>query len=571
MNVRDLSIGVRILAFTGLFSGVILLALAYLALQLSGSADLSRNQVGLVSEQLRAIEQQEQLLEEQAQLAAQMETAGDTARSFSEMRFWLTDLSVSWLNESESNAETEKEYLFALLAKLSDRQLAASVETRAEAFYDKMLEAVDAYVEENRVQGNSLMSAARRLGVAIDADLVSLASDMHERAQAIGLEVVAAGGQVTTAGQGLNTAARQVEKTSDWLFSAAIWVMAVLVLIGVVYATVLKSNIHGPITQLRTALEHIEHDSDLAYRVEVESRDEMGVMGQALNKMMAHFQEVVSQVRRASLELRTATEQSGEVMQETQRCAHQQQSATDQVAVAINQMAATVEEVARHANSASDAATEASSASDEGQETVAKTIGLMTTLSDSIRSANDVITRVSVDSGNIGSVLDVIRGISEQTNLLALNAAIEAARAGEQGRGFAVVADEVRTLAQRTQESTQEIQEMISRLQEGSNNAVKVMEAGVINAEQAVQQATAAGESLHKINAAVVGIVSINTQIATATHQQAATADEINRNISEITEYAARTSEGASKTTKACEEQVHLSEELTSLVNKFNV
>lgn len=571
MKVRDLSIGVRILAFTGIFSGVILLALAYLALKLSGSAELSRNQVELVNEQISAIEHQEQLLEEQSQLAEHMSTATDAARSFSEMRFWLTDLSVSWLNESESNAETKKEYLTTLLAKLSDRQLAVALETRIEAFYSEMLEAVDAYVDENRVLGNSLMSNARRIGVEIDTDLVALSLELQQRAQAISLEVVEAGSKVTTAGQGMNTAARQVEQTSDWLFSAALWVMVILVVIGAVYSTVLKSNIHRPITQLRTALEHIEHDSDLAYRVNVESRDEMGVMGQALNKMMAHFQEVVAQVRRASQELRSATEQSGEVMQQTQRCAHQQQSATDQVAVAINQMAATVEEVARHANSASDTATEASCASEEGRETVTKTITLMSALSDSMRIANEAIARVSVDTGNIGSVLDVIRGISEQTNLLALNAAIEAARAGEQGRGFAVVADEVRTLAQRTQESTQEIQEMISRLQEGSGNAVKVMEAGVSSAEQAVQQATAAGESLQKINEAVTSIVNINTQIATATHQQSATADEINRNISEITEYAAKTSEGASQTTRACEEQEHLSEELTLLVNKFNV
>jgi len=571
MNIRNLSIGVRIIGFTGIFAGVILLALAYLVTQLSASTDLSNQQMALVDEQLGAIEQQDQLLETQAQLVLQLEHTGDMARSFSEMRFWLTDLSVSWLNESESNAEARQEDFNRLLAELDDRQLASSLEQRSAQFFEKMLEAVDAYVDENRVQGNSLMSSARRLGVVIDTELQTRASNLNQRVQEIRPQVASAGGLVTGAGGKLSTAAQQVEKSSEWMLNVALTVMLVLVVVAMLYAVLLKKNIHGPIHRLQLALEHIEQHSDLAFRVEVDSGDEMGVMSQALNKMMVHFQTVVSQVRRASQELRVATEQSGDVMQETQRCAHQQQSATDQVAVAINQMAATVEEVARHANSASDTATEASAAAQEGRETVAKTIELMSALSNSIRGANEAITRVSVDTGNIGSVLDVIRGISEQTNLLALNAAIEAARAGEQGRGFAVVADEVRTLAQRTQESTQEIQEMISRLQEGSGNAVKVMEAGVSNAEQAVQQATTAGESLQKINQAVTGIVSINTQIATATHQQAATAEEINRNISEITEYAAKTSEGASHTTKACEEQVHLSEELTSLVNKFKV
>ncbi len=571
MKIRDLSIGVRILAFTGIFAGIILLSLVYLATALSESVDLSRSQTKVVGVQRDAIDTQTNLLVEQGASAKRLNNVTALSRKFSEVRFWLADLSVSWLNESEENAETAKEEMYDMLGQIDDQALAASVRERTDLFYDKMLEAVDAYVDENRVLGNSLMSESRRMGLSIDQDLADLGRVAQERTNTIAVELGGAGEQVAKAGLELTEAAHTVEETSSRLLSVSLVVLVILMVASAFYSIALKNNIHGPITKLRTALDHIEQNSDLIYRVDVDSKDEMGIMSAALNKMMEHFQAVVSQVRSAALELRNATESSGDIIGQTKVCAHKQQEATDQVAVAINEMAATVEEVARHANEASEAANEARSASDEGHEMVKQTVNLMSVLSDNTRQAHDAISRVSDDTSNIGTVLDVIRGVSEQTNLLALNAAIEAARAGEAGRGFAVVADEVRTLAQRTQESAQEIHTMITRLQEGTANAVLVMEGGVDSAEKAVQQANAAGEALQKINTSVLGIVDINIQIATATEEQSATAEEINRNITNITEYAAETADGASKTTQACSDQITLSEELASLVNKFKV
>ncbi len=571
MNIRDLSIGIRIIAFTGIFAGVILSALSYLAFALYGSVSLSQTQNELVDLQQRALEQQAVLLSDQKVIFQRLNNVTELSFQFADVRYWLADLSVSWLNDSEENAESALSAVVELLVNVQDRELAESIDERVNSYYEKMIAAVDAYVEENRVLGNSLMADARRQALTIDQDLAELSDNLQRRSSDITAELGQSGTKVNEAGGLLSHAAKEVEETSDRLLSVSLIVIVILATVSVIYSLVLRNNIHGPITLLNRALEHIERDSDLVYRVEMDSKDEMGMMSLALNKMMAHFQTVVTLVRDTAMSLRAATEKSRVVVERTQSGADQQQAATEQVAVAMNEMVATVEEVARHANDASQAAGAASGSSREGQNMVSATIALMVELSEKTHQAHDVVSRVSADSADIDKILDVIRGVSEQTNLLALNAAIEAARAGESGRGFAVVADEVRTLAQRTQQSTQEIQEMISHLQEGSVSAETVMAASVEFTKKAVAQATEAGGVLEEITTAVQGIVDINVQIATATEQQAATAEEINRNITTITEYAAETSAGARETNKACAEQIALSEELTELVNKFNV
>jgi methyl-accepting chemotaxis protein len=269
--------------------------------------------------------------------------------------------------------------------------------------------------------------------------------------------------------------------------------------------------------------------------------------------------------------LASAAEEMSAIMEETHRGTQQQQSETSQVVTAMNQMTATVQEVARHATEAAAAANNADQASIEGKQVVINTMKAIEDLSSEVHSAASVIGQLEKDSENIGAVLDVIKGIAEQTNLLALNAAIEAARAGEQGRGFAVVADEVRTLASRTQQSTQEIQEMIEKLQAGAQSAVKVMDDSRSRAEDSVSQAAQAGTSLEAITRAVSQITDMNTQIATAAEQQSSVAEEINRNVVNISDIVDRTAEGAQQTSTASEELANLAGQLQQLVNQFKV
>jgi methyl-accepting chemotaxis protein len=249
----------------------------------------------------------------------------------------------------------------------------------------------------------------------------------------------------------------------------------------------------------------------------------------------------------------------------------QQHSATDQVATAITEMSATVQEVARNASDAADAATEADRNVLQGQEVVQKTIGAITDLAQDVDNAAHVIRDLSTNSDNIGKVLDVIKGIAEQTNLLALNAAIEAARAGEQGRGFAVVADEVRTLASRTQESTQEIQEMIEKLQDGAGNAVKVMETGCDKAQTTVTLAEDAGAALKAITTSVNDISQMNVQIATAAEEQNAVTEDINRNVVDISSVSDSTAEASNQIETATSSLAVLAAELQQQVDQFRI
>ena len=253
------------------------------------------------------------------------------------------------------------------------------------------------------------------------------------------------------------------------------------------------------------------------------------------------------------------------------RSVERQQSETEQVATAVNEMTATVQEIARNSVQAAQAATQGNEEASKGRRIVAEAIDSMDVLSQQVDRTVEVLQKLKTDSGNIGVVLDVIRSIAEQTNLLALNAAIEAARAGEQGRGFAVVADEVRTLAQRTQQSTREIQEMIQRLQTGVGEVASTMEQGQQQTRAAVEKVSEAGGSLQSITSSVGVITDMSTQIATATEEQSKVAEEVNRNISNISSIADLTATAAQRAATATEEIASLSRHLRALVQKFKL
>jgi len=343
-------------------------------------------------------------------------------------------------------------------------------------------------------------------------------------------------------------------------------------IIGLFIAGFVARLIGGPLCQAVEAMNEIaEGGGDLTRRLDETGDNEISRLSRAFNSFAEKVRAMVSQVNGSTTQLASAAEEMSVIMVETQRDTQQQQSETSQVVAAMNEMTATVQEVARNATEAASAAGNADAASAEGKRVVISTMSAIESLSSEINTAATVIGQLEKDSENIGTVLDVIKGIAEQTNLLALNAAIEAARAGEQGRGFAVVADEVRTLASRTQQSTQEIQEMIENLQVGARSAVKVMDDSRGKAENSVTQAATAVSSLETITNSVSLINDMNTQIATAAEQQSAVAEEINKNILNISDIVDRTADGASQTSLASEELASLAIQLQQLVNQFKV
>jgi len=324
-----------------------------------------------------------------------------------------------------------------------------------------------------------------------------------------------------------------------------------------------------PMQALESTLSQAANENDLSLRIKIGSLDEIGKTGAAFNSMLDKFQRIVGEVNGSATQMSAAAEELSIITQESANGIREQTSQTDQVATAINEMSATVQEVARNAGDAASAANETTAEANNGRQVVNDAIDCMNQLASEIEQASSVISKLEQDGVKIGTVLDVIRGIAEQTNLLALNAAIEAARAGEQGRGFAVVADEVRTLASRTQESTQEIQQMIESLQSGTKAAVGAMDSSRTQAQQGVEKISTAGDALDTIVSGITRINDMNTQIASAAEEQSTVAEELNQNVVKISQITATSATNADQTKNASEELSRLSVDLQGLVSQF--
>lgn len=312
-------------------------------------------------------------------------------------------------------------------------------------------------------------------------------------------------------------------------------------------------------------------EGDLSKKCAIPGKDEFAWMAWEYTRARKQFAHMVVELQNSAGQLAAAAEQLSVITQQSKQGIRNQNGEIEQVAAAMNEMSATVHEVARSASNAAEATKEADRQAANANQVVKGTIGIINTLAQEVERTAGFISKLQNDSVSIGSVLDVIRGIAEQTNLLALNAAIEAARAGEQGRGFAVVADEVRTLASRTQQSTQEIQKMIERLQLGANDAVAATDKGKHQAHACVEQAAKAGASLEEIMHFVDRIKDMNMQIASACEEQSATAEEINRNLVNINEISAETSHGAEQTAEASDQLTHLAVQLQDLAGRFKL
>jgi len=362
------------------------------------------------------------------------------------------------------------------------------------------------------------------------------------------------------------------EATSTFAISFTLIGTLVAILIGTMVAFFITRGILIPLKATNVILKDIaEGEGDLTIRVPVNTKDEIGELGNNFNTFVEKLRGIISEIASATSQLASSAEEMASVTEQTSAGVANQKQETEQVATAITEMTATVQEVASNAEKASTAAADADSEAKGGNKVVSGTVQAISDLAREIETSAGVIEKLKSDSENIGTVLDVIKGIAEQTNLLALNAAIEAARAGEQGRGFAVVADEVRTLAQRTQESTSEIESLIDALQGGAEQAVDVMTQSRERASSTVERAEHAGESLSSITRAVETILQMNTHIATAAEEQSSVSEEINRNVVNIQNISEQTAEGASQTSSSSVELARLGERLQTLVGQFKV
>ena len=348
--------------------------------------------------------------------------------------------------------------------------------------------------------------------------------------------------------------------------------LVIAVLIAAILPFIISRAITMPVNHMKDRLTDIaQGEGDLRVRLDEAGKDETGDAARAFNMLLGKLSEMVRTISQTSSDLCRHAESTVSVMNETRHGVEQQQQETELVAAAVEEMAATVADVAKSTEQAASLGTVVTDKVAEGMNSALESQDIIQQLTHEVADASNVILSLAKETDNIGEVLDAIRSIAEQTNLLALNAAIEAARAGDSGRGFAVVADEVRALAQRTQSSTQDIQNLLQRLQDEAANAVQKMEHGQQNAAACLEKATVTASALEEVTHVADEIAALNAQIASASEQQADVANEINQNLVRITEVANQTSDGARLTTEASEEVARELTELHGYVGQLKV
>ena len=363
---------------------------------------------------------------------------------------------------------------------------------------------------------------------------------------------------------------KDAEDQYNRAFNMVVSLLVIATLLTLLFAWLLTRSITLPISQALEAAEEVA-EGNLTRPIKVDGNDEAGRLLAAMAKMQDKLRDTLQRIAGSATQLASAAEELNAVTDESARGLTQQNNEIEQAATAVNEMTSAVEEVARNAVSTSEASRNATTSAGDGRDLVQETVSAIERMSGDVQATATLIGDLANESRDIGKVLDVIRGLADQTNLLALNAAIEAARAGEAGRGFAVVADEVRALAHRTQQSTSEIERMIGSIQAGTEHAVDSMRNSTERAESTLNIAKGAGMSLDTINTAIVEINERNLVIASAAEEQAQVAREVDRNLVNIRDLSVQSATGASQTSAASSELSRLAVDLNGMVGRFRL
>ncbi|MHC8299677.1 methyl-accepting chemotaxis protein [Pseudomonas sp. ZS1P83] len=364
------------------------------------------------------------------------------------------------------------------------------------------------------------------------------------------------------------TAAAEAGEHYSSAVTGIIAVAVIAALMTVLLAWLLTRSIVTPLNRALQAAETIA-GGNLTKTIDIDGKDEPARLLGALFTMQTNLRKTIEQIAGSATQLGAAAEELSTVTQEASRGLQQQNNEIDQAATAVNEMTAAVEEVARNAVSTSEASNQSTQAAREGRDRVVETVGAIQTMTHDVQNTSVMIEGLAAQGRDIGKVLDVIRAIAEQTNLLALNAAIEAARAGEAGRGFAVVADEVRALAHRTAQSTQEIEKMVAGIQNGTGEAVSSMQQSNQRTQSTLEMARAAGVALEQITQSIQLINERNLVIASASEEQAQVSREVDRNLVNIRDLATQSAAGANQTSAATHELSRLAVDLNAMVARF--
>jgi methyl-accepting chemotaxis protein len=543
MNLRSLNIAPRALVCFGFFA---LLVVAQGLFSLLQSTDLKRSQERVESNVLPSVS-----------------GIDDIRADLISMRLYNTSLRLAKTPESDkavsakiSQARADLQSHIEIMKPLLDSDEGKSIFAELQAAVSSYLSVHSRFVEAARQNRDDVVNALS----APDGEQTQAANRLSK--------VIARASDLTDA----KAAAAAAASSATFTQARTVTVIAIIasLIATLLLAAMFTRSLVVPIAKALSVAEAIA-DNDFSRPVVSDGKDEPGRLLTALSVMQENLRTTISHLGHSSNQLASTSEEMTAVTVDSLRGIQRQNDEINQAATAINQMSAAVEEVARNAAEASTAAKESSQSAEKGRLRVAETVTVINELHSAVGVTATEIDGLAVQVQGISGVLDVIRGIAEQTNLLALNAAIEAARAGEAGRGFAVVADEVRALAHRTQQSTAEIEQMITSIQAGTGKAVNAMSSSSERAKASLQVAEAAGQALVEINAAIVLINERNLGIASATEEQAQVAREVDRNLTSIRDLSMQSSAAANQTSAASNELSQLAVGLNQVVLKFRV
>ncbi|BCX65803.1 methyl-accepting chemotaxis protein [Pseudomonas izuensis] len=484
---------------------------------------------------------------------------------FTQLTLRLRVLSYRLLVNREPDVQQKTMELFELrnqqirTAQATYEKLIASPQERAA--YDQYVQLLGQYRQiEDRMKTLSRNNQVDELRSLLNTDLLNNSEAINTVLNTL-LEI--------NTRQTLDTNQQAADQYAS-AFSLVITLLVIATGLTLLLAWLLTNSITKPIANALNAAEQIA-EGNLTRPITVDGEDEAGRLLQAMSRMQDKLRDTLQRISGSATQLASAAEELNSVTDESARGLTQQNNEIEQAATAVNEMTSAVEEVARNAVSTSEASKNATTSAGDGRDLVQETVSAIERMSADVQSTATLISDLANESRDIGKVLDVIRGLADQTNLLALNAAIEAARAGEAGRGFAVVADEVRALAHRTQQSTSEIERMIGSIQSGTEHAVDSMRNSTERAESTLNIARGAGMSLDTINSAIVEINERNLVIASAAEEQAQVAREVDRNLVNIRDLSVQSATGANQTSAASSELSRLALDLNNMVGRFSL
>ncbi|MBD8238850.1 MULTISPECIES: methyl-accepting chemotaxis protein [Pseudomonas] len=531
----------------------------------------------LVDEQLAAVDQYKRAFSDMVQAGANRENArsklGDTA-----------DNAVVKINEIEKSLlQGDSVSLFNSVVDVSKLIQQARFQVRGYTYSGKVeaeqpaLDAIDNALKKiaslNGQLPEQYSTNLQQASVSLQAYRAAVSQYRDSQvANAAALKIMTAQGDLLLGHSDKLTISQTVVRDTDAAQAKYLLLLAtVLALIfGLVAAWAITRQIIIPLDQTLQVAERVA-SGDLSHNLTSLRQDELGQLQRAMQSMTVGLRELIGGISEGVTQIASAAEQLSAVTEQTSAGVNSQKVETDQVATAMNEMAATVQEVARNAEEASEAAAAADQQAREGDKVVGEAIAQIERLATEVGNSTVAMGDLKRESDKIGSVLDVIKSVAQQTNLLALNAAIEAARAGEAGRGFAVVADEVRSLAQRTQKSTEEIEELIAGLQSGTQQVATIMDNSRNLTDSSVELTRRAGSALENITRTVSTIQAMNSQIATAAEQQSAVAEEINRSVLNVRDVSEQTAAASEETAASSTELARLGTHLQALVGRFRV